>query len=233
MSDLRLVMLFRLGFLFAYAFALVMSTAHLSAWYRLTLGDLPEHVAVGLAVSLEVSAFLLSMSSAAFPSSLPTARVWAYGALGLVWVGNLLAMYRAASVAGVPPWEVFFQSLFVPVSTLAVGKVLGDLHRLDRSLREGASKEPSLLKPSSRDEEATDLGFFPSTLGGEDHYAGTVVSILRSARRGLTLPQLSVYVPLPPEEMEEILRRLEREGLVENQGGVWRIASGDGSRVHA
>jgi hypothetical protein len=111
----------------AYAFALVMSTGHLSEWYKLTLGELPKWFAVGLAAALESSAFLLSLLS----NSLLRGSLWAsWGAvvaLGLVWVGNYFSMARAGSVSGIPGYEVFLSSMFVPVSTYVVAKVLGEL----------------------------------------------------------------------------------------------------------
>jgi len=111
----------------AYAFALVMSTGHLSEWYKLTLGELPKWFAVGLAAALEASAFLLSLLS----NSLLRGSLWAsWGALvalGLVWVGNYFSMARAGSASGIPGYEVFLSSMFVPVSTYVVAKVLGEL----------------------------------------------------------------------------------------------------------
>jgi hypothetical protein len=111
----------------AYAFALVMSTGHLSEWYKLTLGELPKWFAVGLAAALEASAFLLSLLS----NSLLRGSLWAsWGAvvaLGLVWVGNYFSMARAGSTSGIPGYEVFLSSMFIPVSTYVVAKVLGEL----------------------------------------------------------------------------------------------------------
>jgi hypothetical protein len=111
----------------AYAFALVMSTGHLSEWYKLTLGELPKWFAVGLAAALEASAFLLSLLS----NSLLRGSLWAsWGAvvaLGLVWVGNYFSMARAGGASGIPGYEVFLSSMFVPVSTYVVAKVLGEL----------------------------------------------------------------------------------------------------------
>ena len=113
----------------AYLFALVMSTGHLSEWYRLTLGSLPTWFAVGLAGALEASAFLLSLLS----NSLLRGSAWAaWGALvalGLVWVGNFFSMMRAGEA--IPAYEVFLASLFVPVSTYVVAKVLGELLEKD------------------------------------------------------------------------------------------------------
>ena len=115
----------------AYLFALVMSTGHLSEWYRLTLGTLPTWFAIGLAGALEASAFLVSLLS----NSLLRGSAWAaWGsliALGLVWVGNFFSMMRAGEATGIPAYEVFLASLFVPVSTYVVAKVLGELLEKD------------------------------------------------------------------------------------------------------
>lgn len=109
----------------AYTFALVMSTGHLSEWYRLTLGSLPGWFAVGLAAALEMSAFLLSLLSNSLLKGSKWASWGAVVALGLVWVGNWFSMRRAGE--GIPEVEIFLSSLFVPVSTYVVAKVLGEL----------------------------------------------------------------------------------------------------------
>ncbi|WP_243027834.1 winged helix-turn-helix domain-containing protein [Thermus albus] len=109
----------------AYTFALVMSTGHLSEWYRLTLGSLPGWFAVGLAAALEMSAFLLSLLSNSLLKGSRWASWGAVVALGLVWVGNWFSMRRAGE--GIPEVEVFLSSLFVPVSTFVLAKVLGEL----------------------------------------------------------------------------------------------------------
>lgn len=125
----------------SYIFALIMSAGHLAEWYRLTLGSLPPWFATGLATALEASAFLLSLLS----NSLLKASRWAaWGAvvaLALVWVGNYMSMLRAG--VGVPAYEVFLSSLFVPVSTFVVAKVLGELLGKDSPrVEEGAREEP-------------------------------------------------------------------------------------------
>lgn len=139
--------------IFAYLFALVMSTGHLAEWYRLTLGSLPGWFAVGLAAALEASAFLLSLLS----NSLLRDSRWAgWGslvALGLVWVGNFFSMNRAGQTTGIPAYEVFLASLFVPVSTYVVAKVLGELLSQPRAnpvapqrVRETVEVAPALRK---------------------------------------------------------------------------------------
>lgn len=138
--------------IFAYLFALVMSTGHLAEWYRLSLGSLPRWFAIGLAASLETSAFLLSLLS----NSLLRYSRWAnYGslvALGLVWVGNFFSMWRAAP--NLPLYEIFLSSLFVPVSTYVVAKVLGELlaHQPKPTPSQDASIRSLLVHPQEGEE---------------------------------------------------------------------------------
>lgn len=110
----------------AYSFALVMSAGHLAKWYSLTLGDLPQWFAVGLAAALETAAFILSLLSNSLLKGSPWANSGAITALGLVWAGNYLSMRRAGE-AGTSPLEVGLMSMFVPVSTFWLAKVLGEL----------------------------------------------------------------------------------------------------------
>ena len=111
----------------AYLSTLAMSAGHLAQWYALSLGELPPWLAWGLAGSLEFTAFLLSLLS----NSLLRGSSWASGgalaALLLVWMGNALSMRRAAPE--LPIWETLAMSLFVPVGTWVVGKVVGELVR--------------------------------------------------------------------------------------------------------
>lgn len=122
--------------LLAYFATLIMSTGHLAEWYALSLGKLPRELAWGLAGALEFTAFLLSLLS----NSLLRQSRWAGGgalaALGLVWVGNALSMHRGAPELAL--WEVFLMSLFVPVGTYAVGKVVGELLTWPAGGRSGA-----------------------------------------------------------------------------------------------
>lgn len=111
----------------AYIFALIMSAGHLSEWYSLTLGTLPEWYAVGLAVALEAAAFLLSLVSNSYLRSSIWAKWGAIIALALVWIGNYLSMVRAGQANAISAWEAGLMSLFVPVSTYLVAKVLGEL----------------------------------------------------------------------------------------------------------
>ncbi len=207
--------LLRWAFLLAYAFALVMSAAHLASWYGLTAAGLPPFMAVGLAASLEVAAFLLSIASSAYGSQLPTARYGAYGALTLVWVGNFLAMVRSG--VGVPLWEVFLQSLFVPVSTMVVGKVIGDLLRLEEALREEGSQ-------GEGDPYAVVLA---SPAPTEDH-TSLVLPLLKAMPHGITLEDLSLYLPIPKERVESTLSSMQAMGLARKEGDRWYPAPSQG-----
>ncbi len=142
----------------AYLSTLFMSTGHLAQWYALSLGDLPPWLAWGLAGSLEFSAFLLSLLS----NSLLRGSAWAGGgalaALALVWLGNALSMHRAAP--GVALWETLAMSLFVPVGTYVVGKVVGEMvavrptaERLLPTVRPEPERRGPAVRPSVQGEE--------------------------------------------------------------------------------
>lgn len=152
----------------AYLFALVMSAGHLSEWYRLTLGSLPSWFAVGLATALEASAFLLSLLSNSILKASRWANWGALVALGLVWVGNYMSMLRAAG--GIPAYEVFLSSLFVPVSTYVVAKVLGELQTLN-SEASGVNRvsrgEPKRVSPEASEGEPVSPVRTPEVSGGE------------------------------------------------------------------
>jgi len=122
----------------AYLSALAMSAGHLAQWYAKSLGGLPRGLAWGLAGSLEFTAFLLSLLSNSLLRGSSWAGTGAVLALGLVWVGNALSMHRGAP--DLPLWEVLLMSLFVPVGTYVVGKVVGELLQY----RPGTAQVPPL-----------------------------------------------------------------------------------------
>jgi hypothetical protein len=73
----------------AYTFALVMGAAHLTQWYSLYNGKLDSRIALGLAVALELVAFLLSLTSNALKGLISPWAFWGAGsALLLVWFGR-------------------------------------------------------------------------------------------------------------------------------------------------
>ena len=198
----------RVSLFLAYVFALAMSSAHLSSWYTLSLGELPKLTAWGLALSLELTAFLLSVASSRFGESLPTARYGAYGALALVWAGNYLAMTRSA--VGLPLWEVFLQSLFVPVATLLAGKTIGDLYRMDAEAEGRGDPYPTPLPSSSFE------GAVPDT--------SILLPLLQAFPNGATLEELSLYLPMPQGEIESSLKRLRSSGVVVCEGERWFLS---------
>jgi predicted transcriptional regulator len=133
----------------AYLSTLSMSTGHLAQWYALSLGGLPPWLAWGLAGSLEFTAFLLSLLS----NSLLRGSAWAGGgalaALALVWLGNALSMHRAAP--GVALWETLAMSLFVPVGTYVVGKVVGEMVAVQPTAESRREDLPAVrLEPERR-----------------------------------------------------------------------------------
>jgi hypothetical protein len=220
--QLTQVRLLRFALFLAYGFALVMSTAHLSSWYGFTAKGFPPWVATGLAASLELVAFLFSLASSRFGEALPTAKYGAYGALGLVWAGNFLAMLRGAE--GLAGWEIFLQSLFVPVATVLVGRTIGDLFRLEERMLENAQGEVIAEEGSKESREIGDPYKVPlqaPASKGEDR-ASLILLLLQTMPEGLTAEQLALYLPLEPQEIESSLNQLEAMGLVHNREGKWR-----------
>jgi len=220
--QLTQVRLLRFALFLAYGFALVMSTAHLSSWYGFTAKGFPPWVATGLAASLELVAFLFSVASSRFGEALPTAKYGAYGALGLVWAGNFLAMLRGAE--GLAGWEIFLQSLFVPVATVLVGRTIGDLFRLEERMLENAQREVIVEEESKESREIGDPYKVPlqaPASKGEDR-TSLILLLLQTMPEGLTAEQLALYLPLEPQEIESSLNQLEAMGLVHNREGKWR-----------
>jgi hypothetical protein len=188
-----------------YIATLAVSSGHLAQWYTLTLGDLPPFLAVALAVTLELNAFLLSMLS---NSTLKGSR-WAGGgslvALGLVWLGNYRSMERAAE-GGVGSAEILAMSLFVPVGTYVIGKVVGELLERGKGERSVALEGPETaevpLRPSPR----------------QDPVLTKVLQVLTTP-----MPLKEIYRALPEyqDRLPEVLRVLEERGLLRNEGGFW------------
>jgi hypothetical protein len=224
-SQLTQVRLLRFALFLAYGFALVMSTAHLSSWYGFTAKGFPPWVALGLAASLELVAFLFSVASSRFGDALPTAKYGAYGALGLVWAGNFLAMLRGAE--GLAGWEIFLQSLFVPVATVLVGRTIGDLFRLEERILRDAQREAAFDEEAEESREIGDPYEVPlrSPASKEDR-TSLILLLLQTMPEGLTAEELALYLPLEPQEIESSLNQLEAMGLAHNQGGKWRPGKG-------
>lgn len=125
-ANARVRTFFALAILVGYSATLAVSSGHLAEWYRLTLGSLPSSLALALAVTLEMNAFILSLLSNYTLRHSSWARIGAIAALGLVWLGNYLSMARAA-LEDMPRLEVLASSLFVPIGTYVMGKVLGEV----------------------------------------------------------------------------------------------------------
>ena len=182
-----------------YTATLAVSAGHLAEWYALTLGNLPSFLALALAFTLELNAFLLSILS---NSALKGSR-WAAGgalvALGLVWLGNYRSMQRAGPE--VEPLEVFAMSLFIPVGTYVIGKVVGELLELEaRGVEEARGR--------SRDEPAAATNVLEDRL-------------LQVLRGPMSLKEIYQALPEARDRLPEVLRRLEARGLVRNERGLW------------
>jgi hypothetical protein len=199
----RNAMLFLL--LAGYTATLAVSAGHLAQWYALTLGDLPSFLAVALAVTLELNAFLLSLLS---NSTLKGSR-WAAGgslvALGLVWLGNFRSMERAAG-DGVGSAEIFAMSLFIPVGTYVIGKVVGELLEL------GKRERPTVLAVHETAEVPPQ-----EDLTGDPIFA----DLLRVLATPMPLREIYRTLPEYRDRLPEALRALERRGAVRNEGGLW------------
>ncbi len=189
--------------LLGYLATLAVSSWHLAEWYALSRGSLPPWLSFALAVTLEANAFILSLLS----NSLLRRSVWAHGgslaALTLVWVGNYLSMRRAAPELS--PLELFAASMFVPIGTYVMAKVLGELlaHPPGSS---AASPDGRTLTETSEVQGTSDL-------------EPLVLELLREPRRTRELGIL-----LPEEgrrKLPELLERLERAGLIRREGAFW------------
>lgn len=231
---------------FAYVFALVMSTGHLSEWYALTLGSLPGWFAVGLAAALELSAFLLSLLSNSLLRGSRWANFGALTALGLVWVGNFFSMSRAN--AGVPSYEVLLASLFVPVSTYVVAKVLGELLSLPEEAKRGTvTASPEIHRVDEKEVLSSSGGDLVPSPSGEREETSFSTEVKRERiqldrvveRFEVRRNTREVYLQLleQPRTARELvdllgvtkaavykqLRALEEEGLVKREDGKWEV----------
>lgn len=193
-----------------YLSVLVMSAGHLYEWYRLFLGDLPRFFAIGLAASLELAAFLLSLTSNLLPSASKWATPGAAFALSVVWAGNLLSMRRAAE--NLAMWEVVLASTFVPIGTLVVAKVVGELIRYTQGEGKQAPQtgEAEEAAPEERRPE-------PAL---EDEQTRKILSLLPD-----TIENLGAKLGLPRAALIRTLSRLAQEGRVSFDGERWKPAN--------
>jgi len=189
-----------------YLSVLVMSAGHLYEWYRLTLGSLPRFFAVGLAGSLELAAFLLSLTSNLLPRASRWAGPGAIAALLVVWLGNYLSMMRAAQ--GIPAWEVFLSSTFVPIGTLVVAKVVGELIHY--------AQEPLPLEAKTGQKERRE-----EVLEVRPVQAQSPKELVLQSLPG-KVGDVAAQTRLPWGEVLSTLKELMREGRVVLDGEVWR-----------
>lgn len=206
----------------AYLFTLIMSSGHLAVWYSLTTRDLPAWFALGLAIALESTAFLLSLLSNSLLRESPWAKYGALAALSLVWLGNYRAMVYA-NTSSLPGWEILAQSLFVPVGTYIVAKVLGDLLNTPpaRTASEApAEKAKPIPPPQPFAQTATPQATAPAPSGEmrEDMEA----LLLRHLPS--TAGQIVAQTGLPREKVLSALKALEERGLVTRDGPLWQPA---------
>lgn len=187
---------FALAILVGYSATLAVSSGHLAEWYRLTLGSLPPSLALALAITLEMNAFTLSLLSNYTLRHSSWARTGAIAALGLVWLGNYLSMARAAGES-MPRLEVLASSLFVPIGTYVMGKVLGEiLSQSEAPLDQPVERSDSVASPES------------------------LLTYLQQPR---TLHDLEQAFPQLSQsgKLEELLRGMRAEGRLRYRMGLW------------
>jgi predicted Rossmann fold nucleotide-binding protein DprA/Smf involved in DNA uptake len=114
-------------------------------------------------------------------------------------------MERAAG-EGVGSAEIFAMSLFVPVGTYVIGKVVGEL--LEQGKRERAQA------PAAHEA----AGVLPQEdLTGDPVFA----DLLRVLATPMPLREIYRTLPEYRDRLPEALRALERRGAVRNEGGLW------------
>jgi DNA-binding transcriptional ArsR family regulator len=168
-------------------------------------------------------------------------------ALGLVWVGNFFSMMRAGEATGIPTYEVFLASLFVPVSTYVVAKVLGELLEKDVKAAPVYAIEtevnPEPIPVHSRLEEApspsvdsrlgevspspeVNLEFTENPKEPERSFRGSREVYLRLLREPKTAKELMEHLGVSKAAVYKQLRALEAKGLVVNREGKWQAVDG-------
>lgn len=207
----------------AYTFALVMSAAHLTQWYTLYNGDLDPRIALGLAVALELVAFLLSITSNALKGQISAWAFWgANGALLLVWFGNAYAMHRAAPDEAL--WVTLVASAFVPITTLVVGKVLGDLF----SLGEQGAVLPVQVAVSSPAQSELEVGRATEVdkdraegRGELEGNLGRVLEFMRERDGKATAREVAERLEVSVKTARRYLNKLADEGKARWNGEGW------------
>jgi len=179
----------------AYVATLATSAAHLAEWYANTNGDLPPYLPLFLAITLEANAFILSLLSNYILRESAWARYGALAALALVWLGNFESM--RANAPALPLWSVFASSLFVPVGTYVMGKVLGEL--LSTQERKAEPNVSTLVPLRER-----------------------VLSFLAEGARTTR----DIYEAFADERgrLRDTLHELSQQGAIQREGTLWKIA---------
>lgn len=211
----------------AYTFALVMSAAHLTQWYSLYSGGLDPPIALGLAVALELVAFLLSITSNALKGQISGWAFWgANGALLLVWFGNAYAMHRASG--GEALWVTLVASTFVPITTLVVGKVLGDLFALNEQTAQPV--QPVQVAVSSHGQPELEVGktqtLEESKVEGRGELEGNlgkVLEFLREREGKATAREVAERLEVSVKTARRYLNRLADEGKAKWNGEGWEL----------
>lgn len=213
--------LFATAILIGYLATLATSAGHLAEWYTLSRGNLHPILPYALALTLEANAFILSLLS---NYTLKGSR-WALGgslvALALVWLGNYMSMLRASN-GQLMGWEVLAASMFVPVGTYVMGKVLGEV----------LAEENVAQKTTPKLEDAEKYNTYWDESKNPTLTEESVVTIpssnylIREITQFLTQPRTAneIYTRFSGKrsEVREALRQATALNLVRFQEGYWR-----------
>jgi len=227
MSRQTLIRMLIALLILAYTFALVMSAAHLTQWYSLYNGKLDSRIALGLAVALELVAFLLSITSNALKDQISLWAFWgANSALLLVWFGNAYAMHRAAE--GEALWVTLVASTFVPITTLVVGKVLGDLFTLsERAVPlvqpvQVAVSNPG--QPELKSEQHKELEESGKAMRELEGNLARVMQFLREREGNATAREVAERLEVSVKTARRYLNRLVTDGKARWNGEGWEAS---------
>jgi DNA-binding transcriptional ArsR family regulator len=162
-------------------------------------------------------------------------------------VGNFFSMMRAGEATGIPIYEVFLASLFVPVSTYVVAKVLGELlekdvkaapvyttetevnpkltpvySRLEKVPSPSVDSRPEEVSPPPKVKpESTENSKEPGR-----SFRGTREVYLSLLREPKTAKELMEHLGVSKAAVYKQLRALEAKGLVVNREGKWQAVDG-------
>lgn len=237
MSKSTLVTLLIISLFVAYIFTLTMSSLHLAQWYQTYNEGLPNWVGMGLAISLEATAFLLSVTSNALKGLISPWAFWgANAALLLVWFGNFYSMQKVAPAESL---LVTFAATGFVGFTLVLGKVIGDLITLQQTLKKDSSPSSAQNPTYHINQIASDQSEnskpqnpeFATTLAlsGNDPIAMLITEIdllgVNATTPNLCKRIITQDSSLSESDITDTLSALEEKGFIQWNQNHWRKAS--------